>query len=171
MYFPSLENLKKHDPQISDYEVKTFDSWLGTRPEYTWEYLNPLQFSIDLSFSDERSMNLFLASTHYKDVDLFRVRFVYKCPTCSSPLIVELDNPINNLEGKYCEDCEKNISAFMLKEMATVFFSLQKEPVPPNSAPLPNGTDERLGEKANHLRAKQFMMAKDNFMSRFLTDF
>lgn len=170
MFFPSLENLKKHDSQISDLEIKTFDSWLGTRPEYTWEYLNPLQFSIDCKFSNERSLNLFLASTHFKDIKLFNVRFVYKCPNCASPLIVEYDNPIANLKDNYCEDCERGINSRRLKESSTVYFSLQQEPVPPKSPPFPISSISG-GEAVTKLSLEKFNEANNSFMNQFLTDF
>ncbi|MCG7435530.1 hypothetical protein [Lysinibacillus fusiformis] len=153
MYFPVLEDLKK----VNKLEVDLLDWWVGTRKKNTWNYLNPLQFSVDCGVSEETAFNLFAECTLQEDVKLFEVRTILRCPQCNKVITREIGK--FNMENGFpnnCSECHELIDYEVFKDDIEIYFSLLISPTPTTDfKPMPLGGESKQVDALTFQSAQQ----------------
>ncbi len=130
-----LKNLKNY--QFSKPDIDMLQWWLQTRKRNTWNYLNPLQYSIDCNINIETAIGLFLTCTHHKDVKTFDVRSVAKCPNCDSVITVENGCIEITDFPSFCSECCLPIEETLMDNFTEIVFQLVVDPIPPVFTPNP----------------------------------
>lgn len=109
--------------------------WLATRKRNTWNYLNPLQYSIDCNVNIETAISLFFVCSFHEDVKTFNVRTISRCPNCETVVAKERDSIVLVNLPQFCDECGVQLDGKFLKDDSEIFFSLIVDPIPPTPAP------------------------------------
>ncbi|PIC65379.1 hypothetical protein CSV79_01800 [Sporosarcina sp. P13] len=130
-----LENLNNY--RFSKQDIDMLIWWIQTRKRNTWNYLNPLQYSVDCNINIETAIELFLTCTHYSDVKVFDVRSIAKCPNCDSIISTEENCIMITDLPKNCNECGLHIQPDFMDNFTDIIFKLIVDPFPPELTPTP----------------------------------
>lgn len=123
MFYPILEKLK--NDVVDDISIQSLDSWLGSRRRFTYESLNPLQFSIDSNVDEELAMLMFSLCVK-ENIKLLNVRYEVVCPICDTSLYTTYNR--NDIQQYYiCDDCKNKIESI---DNVQIWFELLEDPNP-----------------------------------------
>src|SRR5690625_4738931 len=85
MYFPKLENIKKHN-QMNTFLIEKFDAWLASQSEMYSDYLNPNSFIKECRINRKLGLLVFALATsdkYFSSTDpLLRIKYIVDCPFC-----------------------------------------------------------------------------------------
>lgn len=123
--------------RFSQQDIDMLQWWIQTRKRNTWNYLNPLQYSLDCNINIETAIELFLTCTHYPDVKVFDVRSISKCPNCESTISSEEDCIVITEYPNNCNECGLPIQSDLMDDFTEIVFKLIVDPIPPEFTPIP----------------------------------
>lgn len=103
------------------------DSWLAIRRKSTINYLNPLQFAVDVGIDSEIALAVFAICT-YPDINLLRAKYIVECSNCKKTLGIyySLAEIADSHECSECH-CANSFAA----DDVIVYFELLQEPQEP----------------------------------------
>lgn len=168
MFFPNLKHLSENDRSIRKYDIDLFDWWLGTRSRVTWNYLNPLQFSIDCNIRESVALNLFAEGTINEKIQLFEMRSIIRCQNCSTVIAKAYNSSTPKISYSHCPNCEDEIYLGEIKDEVEIYFALKQEPLPPDQSPSVRiGAKKEKASALNLQRAKEFSTEGDSLSKLF----
>lgn len=159
MYYPRLDNLNRHN--IDSFLIQKIDIWLATRRFATYNYLSPLQFSLDFGINQEIAIKLFLLCT-LPEINLLRERYVVRTPCCERN-IVSVYGQEQIPQKMRCEEhgMEKEVNI----DDIVIWFELLSEPA---TQPLKDIhiTSRGILGKEHGLRPQMIRQSKDPTVRR-----
>lgn len=132
MYFPKLENIKKHD-QMNAFVIKQFDEWLASKSEMYTDYLNPNLFIRECKINRKLGMLVFALSAAERyfpsDYPLLKVKYILDCPSCIEHFdtyysLTDIPNCIVECDNESCDSFNPQNHP----ERTNVFFELLDSP-------------------------------------------